>query len=690
MDTKWKKFSHSLLTKVIVFLIVMVCFSSAITIFLNMVGVHGGNFDIAFEENYYLGSDYLSKASNILDNLLLIKEFQSEEHILSGGTVTEDSGIERERNNLFRDFENSRRYNHNLTYEENYEVFKETYAEEISQIKDQLIKRDLKTFNDTIQRLNKNPGLVYYVSDGDNELTNSSNNLKEYIQNFPAYLIFDGQEQRVFPDEVRENAHYFWMDYNINRIKSEDAIYFAFTENYINKEITEWQENKNIILDGLSKIAIFSLVFTVAFIYLLIIIGRKPGEDKVILNFADKIYTDINVALCFSLIFTWLFIMSQGFRYSNFNPVVFPVTFIIGTAGLILVLSLVKHLKNGTLIKHSLTYIIFYKIFKFFKDVYNSGSTGVKVVLLTVGYPLLVVATFFMFPITLGVGAWLALKKVKQFDVIKEGVKRIKAGDVQHKIDITGDGEFAKLAADINGITEGLNKAVANELKSERLKAELITNVSHDIRTPLTSIITYVDLLKQERDQDKAEEYIEILDQKAQRLKILTDDLFEASKASSGNIPVNFDKIDIISLITQGLGELDDKIQECELEFRINAPEEKVYVNADGKQLWRAIENLLANIFKYALTGSRVYIDIEAFETFIRLTIKNISAYELNISPDYLMERFTRGDEARSSQGSGLGLSIAKSLIELQKGSFKIEIDGDLFKAVVSIPKYKD
>ena len=284
----------------------------------------------------------------------------------------------------------------------------------------------------------------------------------------------------------------------------------------------------------------------------------------------------------------------------------------------------------------------------------------------------------------------MALRKVKEFNVIKEGVERIKEGDVHHKIDIPGDGELAKLASDINGIADGLNKAVANELKSERLKTELITNVSHDIRTPLTSIITYVDLLKQEEDQEKIREYLEIIDQKAQRLKTLTDDLFEASKASSGNIPVNFEKIDIISLITQGLGELNDKIQEAKLDFRINAPEEKVYVYADGKLLWRVIENLLANVFKYALMGSRVYIDIEVFETFIRLTIKNISAYELNISPDYLMERFTRGDEARTSQGSGLGLSIAKSLVELQKGSFKIEIDGDLFKAIVSIPKYKD
>lgn len=689
MDTKWKEFSHSLLTKIIVFMIVLFCFSNALTVFLTMVEVYNADFELAFEDSYYQSREYIAKTNNILSDLLLLKRYQSEEHILSGATVTKDE-IKAKEDRLYRDFEYSRRYNHNLTDEENYEVFKEIYAEEISQIKDTIIQDDLENYNKVLQRINGYPGLVYYVRAGEQEFTNSSNNLQEDIQDFPAYLILAGQEQKMFPEEIKKSPYYHRLNNNIDQIKSQDAFYLAFAENHINKEISEWQEKKDLVLGNVYKLVGFLAVFLVAFIYLLIIIGRKPGEDKVHLNFVDKIYTDINIGMCFSLITLWfVIIVGIGF-HSEVYQIIFPATFIIGALGLILVLSLVKHLKNRTFIKHSLTYSIFFKIFKFVKDVYNSGSTGVKVVLLAVGYPLLVVATFFMFPITLGVGAWLALRKVKEFNVIKEGVERIKEGDVHHKIDIPGDGELAKLASDINGIADGLNKAVANELKSERLKTELITNVSHDIRTPLTSIITYVDLLKQEEDQEKIREYLEIIDQKAQRLKTLTDDLFEASKASSGNIPVNFEKIDIISLITQGLGELNDKIQEAKLDFRINAPEEKVYVYADGKLLWRVIENLLANVFKYALMGSRVYIDIEVFETFIRLTIKNISAYELNISPDYLMERFTRGDEARTSQGSGLGLSIAKSLVELQKGSFKIEIDGDLFKAIVSIPKYKD
>lgn len=235
-----------------------------------------------------------------------------------------------------------------------------------------------------------------------------------------------------------------------------------------------------------------------------------------------------------------------------------------------------------------------------------------------------------------------------------------------------------------------MQKAVSSELKSERLKTELITNVSHDIRTPLTSIITYVDLLKKENDPSKIEQYIEVLDQKSKRLKVLTDDLFDAAKASSGNIPVQFERIDIISLITQGLGEVNDKIEDLDLAFKFSHPKDKVYIQADGKLLWRSIENVLSNIFKYTLKGSRVYIDIEDAGNEVLLTFKNISAYELNISADELMERFKRGDESRSSNGSGLGLSIAKSLIEIQKGKFMIQVDGDLFKSMIYLPKYKN
>ena len=268
-------------------------------------------------------------------------------------------------------------------------------------------------------------------------------------------------------------------------------------------------------------------------------------------------------------------------------------------------------------------------------------------------------------------------------------MKLLKEGNLHHRIEVGGNGEFARLATNINSITDGLKKAVDSELKSERLKTELITNVSHDIRNPLTSIITYVDLLKNEKDPTKVGEYIEVLDQKAQRLKLLTDDLFEASKASSGNIPVSLEKIAIVSLITQGLGEVNDKIEANGFRYSRSIIHKK-------RCMLQPMENYCGDqsrtYYRISLTihlhSLRVYIDIEDLGDEILISFKNISAYELNITADELMERFTRGDESRNSQGSGLGLSIAKSLIEIQKGKFNIHVDGDLFKAMIYLPKH--
>jgi signal transduction histidine kinase len=233
-----------------------------------------------------------------------------------------------------------------------------------------------------------------------------------------------------------------------------------------------------------------------------------------------------------------------------------------------------------------------------------------------------------------------------------------------------------------------LNAEMEKRLRAEQLRTELISNVSHDIRTPLTSVIMYIDLLKGEgAHSEKAREYIEIIESKANRLRELTDDLFEASKAASGNIPVTIEKVDLNALVSQGLGEMDAKIRDSGLEFRVTLSKEPVLVRADGRLLWRVVENQLSNVFKYALPGSRVYVETSDGGDIATLAVKNISATPLNIPADELLERFKRGDESRSSEGSGLGLTISKSLTEAMGGQFYIAIDGDLFKATVSLPK---
>ncbi|MCK9268720.1 MAG: HAMP domain-containing histidine kinase [Alkaliphilus sp.] len=249
-------------------------------------------------------------------------------------------------------------------------------------------------------------------------------------------------------------------------------------------------------------------------------------------------------------------------------------------------------------------------------------------------------------------------------------------------------GILTPMAKNLNNIKQGFSVAVDKEIKSERMKSELISNVSHDLKTPLTSIITYVDLLKNEAvESDTQKEYIDIIDKKSQRLRILIEDLFEASKATSGNIDFNLENIDVVALFRQTLGELEERINESNLQFKINAPENKVICNLDGRRTYRIFANIISNILKYSMKNSRVYIDVIEKEQKIDFIFKNISAHEMNFDPSEIAERFSRGDESRSTEGSGLGLSIAKSFVELQGGTLDIVIDGDLFKLAVAFPK---
>ncbi len=686
-----KNYSHAIITKILAFVLVILCFTGLVTSIVQVENANDGDFGIIFEDNYFHSRAYIRESRSLVNDLTrLLGEYKNEEHIASGGTISEEEWSWEERQ-LFSEYQyQSPEYSYDLTEKENFERFKEVYANQLAKAREQLIQNDLKTFHRLLQSLNDYENRLFYASDGVHVFTNTPNTEKEQFRTYPSYMMFGEYKTELYPKEVKENQYlYKQITEPIQSLDPKSmVVYIAFTQEFLDQNLKEWQENKAVATQSFYRLLGFLTAGILSFLYLVIVMGRTSFKDQeVSLNPLDKLFTDVKLGLCVILLAFWAALLDD-LNDTEMMFMVIPITITFATVGLMLVLSLVRHWKNGTLIKHSLVFRILYTIYKFVRNIYDSGSVGIKTVLIVIGYPLIVALTFFMFPVTLGIAAWFALKKVKSFQVIQEGVEKIKDGDLHHRIDVGSKGEFSRLAANINGITDGLKKAVDNELKSERLKTELITNVSHDIRTPLTSIITYVDLLKKEKDPSKVEEYIEVLDQKSKRLKVLTDDLFEAAKASSGNIPVQFERINIVSLISQGLGEVNEKIESLDLEVKFNHPKEKVYVTADGKLLWRSIENLLSNIFKYTLKGSRVYIDIEDAGDEILLTFKNISAYELNISAEDLMERFTRGDEARSSEGSGLGLSIAKSLIEIQKGRFYIQVDGDLFKSMIYMRKH--
>lgn len=280
---------------------------------------------------------------------------------------------------------------------------------------------------------------------------------------------------------------------------------------------------------------------------------------------------------------------------------------------------------------------------------------------------------------------------IKDINKLTKGVEEITKGDLNHKIENDkATGIFKELTDGINHIGDGLKAAVETSLRDERMKTELITNVSHDLKTPLTSIINYIELLKAEKmPTPEAEHYIEVLDGKAQRMKQLAEDLVEAAKANSGNIELEMMPIAFDELMKQAFGEFEDKFARKELSLITHYTDEKTVVLADGRRLYRVIENVLQNVYKYALSGTRVYADLDCREKTVTFMLRNISAAPLNISPEELMERFTRGDSSRTTEGSGLGLSIAKDLTNLQGGSFEIQLDGDLFKVIIEFPQYE-
>lgn len=427
-------------------------------------------------------------------------------------------------------------------------------------------------------------------------------------------------------------------------------------------------------------------------------IGKKGKAPGIHLNGFDKLPFGIACLIA-------VFIMAIGFSFFatiEFNIRAIMITgitigiIIVYLAAILLLETIVKRMKTHTLWKTT----ILYKIGHSIQELINNRKIATKLILSYWGFCIIaLIATFslvnssgetslfwYVVLVMLGIGTfWYLFKRLKEFQTIQNALKAIYEGN--NNIELNSNelkGVLKQLAIYIEDIAGGLSNAIEESLKNERLKTELITNVSHDIKTPLTSIINYVDLLKKEEmPNEKAKEYLEILDTKSQRLKKLTEDLVEASKASSGNIKLNMEKINVNELIKQVSGEFEDRFKTRGIEEIMTITEEPIFIEADGRYIYRVLENLYSNASKYALENTRVYVDIIPKQTSVIIQMKNISKEKLNITTEELMQRFVRGDSSRNTEGSGLGLSIASSLTELQGGKFHIYLDGDLFKVTL-------
>jgi len=613
----------------------------------------------------------------------------------------------------------------------------QTTADDLHMHEANAIRSQLSLFQNAQERLGQIEGFLYYIGikstpadESDESLVVFSNvhegqQNSEFFKTFPVYAITTRSNfglSSITHFDSNTNP-YRYLDYDI---PGDVEIFIAFTPQVVDAQNEIFSAARNAYIRDFTIIAISAILALGLIIVLMVAAGRKhkvvEGESaeistqtsKVHFIPIDKLYLDFSLALLagwVALVFIFTvrisYTVTQHMNVTALN--LLALAFILSTVPFLLIwlTSLSKRIRAGKFWKHTLVYAILYScifgslrfIFRSAKALWAGTVMTFKVIVIsgTVFFTMFFVGfigaefrnigllLFVILLVTSGV-AVLLLMYARRIRKLEQGARDAVQGKYYPPIE-AGGGELGSIANSINNISAGINTAVEERMKSERLKTELITNVSHDIRTPLTSIITYTDLLEHEGlNCEKAPEYLEILKQKSLRLKSLTDELFEAAKASTGNIDVNLADLNIVSLIDQVLGELDNAVKASGLDLRVNLPD-KLLAVADGRLMQRVMENLLSNVFKYSLPGSRVYLDaVQTDSSHVRIDLKNISTQELNFDPSELTERFKRGDDSRADGGSGLGLSIVQSFMDAQNGSFHVSIDGDLFKATMFLP----
>ena len=557
---------------------------------------------------------------------------------------------------------------------------------------------------------------VRHSNVGDNITTMSTDEVTKYFTSLGKYICFNPDKVQMatnINDAISIEDILGNFDYNF---AEGSRIWIGVDTDYPADDILKLSKETyaglyNYYFEAIVSFAVSTLLLLAILVILTINAGkvtliREDDTQEVIVKSAriDRIPIEI-LAVVTILILLLLALGSEYaldylingklIKYNSITAITLAgiAGFVICAIKIFLYLIYVRKFKCKLMWNTSLCRLVLGKSRQAALDLYDNGSLVVRtwlpyLIFLALNLVLVLLGltgTLIAFIIDMFVGVWLYNESRVRSKIV-DGIDVIAGGDAKHKIDTAGmHGYNLNLAEAVNSIGDGIDKAVSTSMKDERMKADLITNVSHDIKTPLTSIINYVDLLKRANIEDEtARGYIDILEQKSLRLKALTNDLVEISKISSGNITLELVNLNMVEMINQVTGEFDERFKEKSLIPILNLPKEDVVIHADGQALYRILENLYINIYKYALRGTRVYIDLATNENKALLTIRNISAEPVNLDSAMLTERFIRGDISRGTEGSGLGLSIAKSLAEAQNGRLELSLDGDLFKVVVS------
>ena len=564
----------------------------------------------------------------------------------------------------------------------------------------------------------QNSNFCYYISDGERVYTNVSawekaepRDVSRQMAGWPLELSYTREngslaESSSFPDTP---AGYRLREYlSLNSLLSEDETVllglrsgYPIEDDYRAKSefFDSLVPNKNLLLG----IAVAGVCLAAASLAVgTFQSGRNPENKEIRLYAFDRLPTEAAGAVSILLVIFGLGItgwplLSFAYRYEQFSPLslAFTSAAVVLDTGIFLLLyySLVRRLKAHNLWERSLLRAVI----SLGRKAYGARKASTRViwagvVLILMHFLFLPNMGLFGYTLCLVVDILVLLYLLRDAagkQTVEEGLKQIGTGNLDYQVDtaeLRGDNlELAKL---VNSMGQGLKESVSRQMKNERMQADLITNVSHDLKTPLTSIINYVDLLKRENIQDpRIKNYIDILEKKSQRLKQLAENLVEASRASSGNVKLEIVTLNLNELVQQVNGEFSERFEARDLELVCRLPLENAGIKADGRYIWRVLENLYGNAAKYAMPSTRIYVDVVKKAGMVMFSIKNVSEQTLNISADELMERFVRGDSSRTTEGSGLGLSIAKNLVVLMGGDFELYVDGDLFKAILTFPE---
>lgn len=540
---------------------------------------------------------------------------------------------------------------------------------------------------------------------------------------------YNGALETIMPTELSQDVVMEFEEQEESDAEYQETLYYDVTisipyselthsiTGYVREELTandSFARNERFFSIAYDYRYVPPIVLGVSFVLLLVSVGCllwaagwRRGEEDPSLGIFDKIPFDVFTCLLGSGCVISLVLLNDvnRFSFSNYLTIGLFISAILVFWLLLLwwIVSIAVRIRTKTILSNNLIVILWKKLYKTVKE----GIGQVQMLPILWQAPLIGFGFFLLQLLgtallsdgnALGLGLIILLYTaaiaaacavVFSIHLLEKGAEKISGGDLNYKIPVEKlFGTFKKHGQHLNSIGDGMNRAVSERMKSERFKTELIANVSHDIRTPLTSIINYTDLLeKLDLKNEKAKEYIEVLTRQSARLRKLTEDVLEASKATTGNMKVQKETMDLRVLLEQIQGEYAEKLDTKSLQMVCTVPETPLYISADGRLLWRVMDNLFGNICKYAMPHTRVYLDAFAENGTVELTIRNISAVQLHISADALMERFVQGDRSRNTEGSGLGLSIAQSLTNLQGGSMELKIDGDLFKVRLTFPE---